>query len=459
MKKALLLGTLLAVGASAFAVTESATYENKGGYTFTNLWCNTYNVSPVGSFSKYRDNGIIPSLDYIRDAAVANGYMIVPSSKMFEGEGIVDKGQLILFDATTGEYVKNVQLTVNGAAYEGLLCANCIGVDNFGHVYICGYRGTLRLDSGADNPLKVYTVDVETGALTLQAELKLEEDDMQNNGRVDFIDVVGDLTRENARCVVMAAPSSTASPAVYGWVAEQGDAEFGPHMVDGSYISFNIDETYPETEAGWNGGTCVQIIRDDEFTGLQFYLDDMNTLPVLYDNEANLRSTFGDLPQGSEVQVPKTNCNGALEVTLGDDVFFVYPVDEYVENDPTTTHSAISKFGIPGEIGSLEQFYIFPASHLGCEKGGPGSRFHRNQLVAVDTDANGKQAATIFTYKSGNGGALYQLAQEGYAGVENAVISNNAAVEYFNLQGIRVANPENGIFIRRQGGETTKVVL
>ncbi len=35
----------------------------------------------------------------------------------------------------------------------------------------------------------------------------------------------------------------------------------------------------------------------------------------------------------------------------------------------------------------------------------------------------------------------------------------NAPVEYYNLQGIRVANPENGIFIRRQGNKATKVVL
>ena len=34
----------------------------------------------------------------------------------------------------------------------------------------------------------------------------------------------------------------------------------------------------------------------------------------------------------------------------------------------------------------------------------------------------------------------------------------NAPVEYFNLQGIRVANPENGVFVRRQGNTVTKVV-
>lgn len=37
--------------------------------------------------------------------------------------------------------------------------------------------------------------------------------------------------------------------------------------------------------------------------------------------------------------------------------------------------------------------------------------------------------------------------------------SDNAPVEYFNLQGIRVNKPENGIFIRRQGNKISKIIL
>ena len=37
--------------------------------------------------------------------------------------------------------------------------------------------------------------------------------------------------------------------------------------------------------------------------------------------------------------------------------------------------------------------------------------------------------------------------------------AENAPVEYYNLQGVKVANPENGIFIKKQGSKTTKVVL
>ncbi|MDE6300752.1 MAG: hypothetical protein K2M19_03460 [Muribaculaceae bacterium] len=44
------------------------------------------------------------------------------------------------------------------------------------------------------------------------------------------------------------------------------------------------------------------------------------------------------------------------------------------------------------------------------------------------------------------------------SGVQNVTVDAAGEVEYFNLQGIRVANPEGGIFIRRQGGKTSKVI-
>lgn len=44
-------------------------------------------------------------------------------------------------------------------------------------------------------------------------------------------------------------------------------------------------------------------------------------------------------------------------------------------------------------------------------------------------------------------------------GVENIDAAETAEVEYYNLSGLRVANPENGIFIRRQGNKVTKVLV
>ena len=43
--------------------------------------------------------------------------------------------------------------------------------------------------------------------------------------------------------------------------------------------------------------------------------------------------------------------------------------------------------------------------------------------------------------------------------IESVSVDANAPVEYYNLQGVKVANPENGIFIKKQGAKATKVVL
>ena len=48
----------------------------------------------------------------------------------------------------------------------------------------------------------------------------------------------------------------------------------------------------------------------------------------------------------------------------------------------------------------------------------------------------------------------------GLSGVENiAIDAQQTAVEYFNLQGMRVENPTKGLYIRREGSKATKVIL
>lgn len=45
-------------------------------------------------------------------------------------------------------------------------------------------------------------------------------------------------------------------------------------------------------------------------------------------------------------------------------------------------------------------------------------------------------------------------------GVEEVItVVNDAPVEYYNLNGVRVSEPSNGIYIRRQGNEVTKVII
>ncbi len=99
--------------------------------------------------------------------------------------------------------------------------------------------------------------------------------------------------------------------------------------------------------------------------------------------------------------------------------------------------------------------------------------------AATDEDHTGKTYNLVqrpLVYQGGDVNIKYLAHKDGYepsdiqelsikdggetTGIENvAVDSQNAPVEFFNLQGVRVENPSAGIFIRRQGNNVSKVVI
>ena len=80
----------------------------------------------------------------------------------------------------------------------------------------------------------------------------------------------------------------------------------------------------------------------------------------------------------------------------------------------------------------------------------------------VTGEATTDQAA-IATWAAFNQGfklnELPALNWQGTAGVDAVISDDNAPVEYFNLQGVRVENPTHGLYIKRQGTKATKVIL
>lgn len=54
---------------------------------------------------------------------------------------------------------------------------------------------------------------------------------------------------------------------------------------------------------------------------------------------------------------------------------------------------------------------------------------------------------------------LYTTGKDMNTGVGNVAADDDAEVEYYNLQGVRIMNPGKGLYIRRQGNKATKVVL
>ena len=139
--------------------------------------------------------------------------------------------------------------------------------------------------------------------------------------------------------------------------------------------------------------------------------------------------------------------------------------NEEIGNDKVATTPA--KIGVGGSYN--DNGAIFP---------GIGSPITEDWAGVEISFADIKKLYPSFAYKTGkfNGNVVSVLAG-GVTG-QNFAVDNmfffvpgnaaiegvgadveNAPVEYFNLQGVRVANPENGLFIRRQGNKAEKLFL
>lgn len=86
-----------------------------------------------------------------------------------------------------------------------------------------------------------------------------------------------------------------------------------------------------------------------------------------------------------------------------------------------------------------------------------GARVIVHGDILIYTDS--KTGAQTKEVNTGNEIVSYE-APGSFDGVEDIVADDaNAPVEYYNLQGVRVANPENGLYIRVQGKKATKVLV
>lgn len=88
----------------------------------------------------------------------------------------------------------------------------------------------------------------------------------------------------------------------------------------------------------------------------------------------------------------------------------------------------------------------------------------RDKLNIVDNPTNAGKTVVILgsleAYFSAPGVKNAQYVSGlGETGIDNITADSNATTEYYNLQGVRVANPENGLYIRRQGNTVTKVFV
>ncbi len=467
MKKSLLLASAMLASVSAFAATDGTTYETKDGVICYNRWVN--DLANTGTFNE-ENVPFLTNSDRVRTAAIVpdENLVIFGYSKpmtFINGTDTttVNTAHLAMMSLIDGTGYKEIMLTLDGEPIKNLLCANQVGVDNFGHIWFCGYVQTL-----STTPVKLYMVnDLETGACTQMAELLLPAEEAATaDGRMDYANLIGDITCENAPCTVMWSLADPGVSNVHRWVRDQGMTALEDWYggFDGFVSLENPLETYPADKT-WGTAPTLTMVLDDEFSGSQFYVDGFHTYPALYDTSG---TKYEDFAFDSEAVAftPRTGCNGVAEFTLGEaqTPFLIYALSQPNDTDVIGAQFRVVKLGDGFAFDGMTQMWDLPAKAHGVV--GDGIRQH-NLVTKKFIDENGKEGVYILSYKCKNGVGVYVVAEEGFVdpyavdGVEGIVADENvnAPAEYYNIQGVKVEKPENGFFIKVQGSKATKVVL
>ncbi len=427
MKKILLLAVALLSTMPAIyaAPVDATTYDEIDGLTLTNKWL----YSAYGSGDEWNALECSAS-NYARTAALDPN-----SNEVYVASSQDEIGTVYVFDLFSGELLNTLALTLDGEAYTGLCCANQIGVDDAGNVYLCSYTSGIL-----DHPIVVYTLDIETGALTVAAEsLTVNADEADAAGRVDYIHIIGDVTGQTSGALCMAASSDVW--AVYRWRLDQGTTEWYGDF-DGYVSLIDFEDTYPSGEILWGTAPTVTIVNDDEISGDYFYVDGFSTIATLYNTSGAIVSSFAEVTN-SNVTIPNTGTNGIAEFSIADKDFVVYSNNQYVSPDYCSTSIC--------ELGDGQSFDMTPywvTAQLGDTSDG-GARIHCLATKKFE-DANGLEGVYYLEYKCRNGMGVYEIAQEGFidpdGGVE-AIAADAAAAATISVAGKVISVSENASVI------------
>ena len=395
MKKTLLLLSLLLTAAQgALAVTDGQTYPEINGIKIVNQWI----LDRVHSGTDYTSNAICNQR--ARTATMDQGVIYVARSEeraVIIGNDTISQSVIHRFSAKDGSPLPDLPLTLDGAPYGRFLGVASIGKDSFHHIWVAPMTSTVQ------QYIPVYMVNTETGELTLMVEM----DKGDAPQRTDYLDVIGDITREQAECNVMTVSGSTADPGfptLYRMHADQGgDWEGGfegdPYM--------DIINFYPETKTGFSLAPVIKMIEgpDEEsrYSGEMFYIDCFDTAPVVYDFSGSVIDSFENV---DPALWPQSTPNGCVEFKLDGRDFLVY-VNADMNGNGHGCQANICELGEGQSLGGMTKYWTIPADSLG-KVNDSGLRVH---CFAVENgvDDEGNEEVTLLTFKAYNGMAVYKI--------------------------------------------------
>ena len=242
--------------------------------------------------------------------------------------------------------------------------------------------------------------------------------------------VVGDITGDGA--YLMLPTVGSALGVVYAAMDEEGELYYDPEASWAllSAVAFNSNGAIATT---CKFDDIADASEENDFAGNIYYCT-RGANPASWSAENCQFETNASM-------VKAGNSAGFAMFTIGEKTYYVQ-----AENTGTRTSSAV-------QVVDLETNTIVatwePAERIDYYIGS----------ITAEANADGETATIgICAHKANSEFGLLKFDPKGSSAIEE-IAADNAAVEYYNLQGVKVANPENGIFVKKQGAKATKVVL
>ena len=438
MKKYLLLfAAMLAASASqADVVTDGATYTTTNNINCENLWIiDSYHNSTALASEIYYTNYSGCRTAAIKDSLI---YLACRSSSY---------AYVYRYYVATGELKDYLTVTLDGSGLYGTYVANQIGFDSFGHLYL----SDLTLAGTSTQP--VYVVDTETGAVSSTISLTKGA----SIGRIDYIDVIGDLTGTEAPCTIMAAGASTAY--VFGWTLAKGGTEWTGYYSGDAYKA--MTSFYPTSASQWSTAPSIKILEgsgDTQYTGEYYCVDGTTSYPTIYNASGEVVTSFASATSYVPTSVA---VNGYATFTYDDRTFIAYPMGDH--STSSNNHAVnVCEVTSATSFADMAYYWTVPTTGLGATSDG-GLRVE-SIGYSYGTDSDGNQYVNLLVYKTRNGMAVYKISKEVTSGISNTAGSNTVVAEkFYNLSGTQVAEPTDGtraiyIVVKTYSDGTTRAV-
>lgn len=320
------------------------------------------------------------------------------------------------------------------ATVEGL--GTGIAIDDAGNVLVnTGFPGAVSgsnfvIISAADKSQTALTLDINKENAGLAA------------ARVDQLGrVAGNLLSDEGAFFFI---TMNGAPTVTTIFVQNGAQAMGD-------LSYLMSEPAP---ISMNTSTCAQPLFDfDTLVGMG---DDARKAGFAVRNRGNQKVYYYDGTDWLTFGAPATTTSGTegFDVfTIGDKSYSINPVKmtfnhenafEIADEDGNTIFNSVNDGGVP----------------VACETG--GQSFGSYNARPVYNEAGEVEKVEIYQwYGANNNNCLAAMFTVSKTQGVNDVIAADAEVApvYYNLQGVRVANPANGLYIKVVGEKASKVLV